>query len=232
MPCRLPSPSAFYVIWQSYPRSCADVWLVLSRMNTAVVSPNQLSDTASFGGAIYASTEVTMTAINNVIVKNVARDAGTALYFESSEIDLPTNVWFLHNTISGNTGNTSSGAVTVGDSYGTTNAVLKNNIISGNTFGLDIKNPFEDVLDADFNCVWNNTEGFPGDFPVIADPKLTPEYYPQQGSPVIEAGQLLSGHPALLSDKDGVSRPLGTKPNIGAYESTRNAVYCPVLFRK
>ena len=202
-------------------------------MNKAVEFPYQLSDTASRGGAIYASTDVTMTAINNVIVKNVARDSGTAVYFESTELLLPVNAWFWHNTIVGNKGDSTAGAVTIGDNSGTTNAVLINNIFAGNAFGVDIKNPFEDVLTMNTNCVWNVTEGFPGDFAVISDPMLTSEYYPRIGSPVIGAGKWpISGHTGLLTDKDGISRPQDTKPYIGAYETTRNAVYLAAVFRK
>ena len=203
--------------------------------NTAVEAPLLTSQKASIGGAIYATTQVEMTAINNLISKNVARDEGTAVYLESAELTL--NAWFWHNTIVGNTGSSTSGAFTVGHpehSTGITNAYLENNIVAGNTLGLDIKDFTTDSLKTNKNCLWNNTEGFPGDFSIIADPNLTPEYYPQDGSPVLGAGAwpIVPGHAALAQDKDGLSRPQNSLPNIGVFESTRNATFLPLLFRR
>jgi hypothetical protein len=214
-------------VWQA---KALDLTNSTFRENVAVESPAQFS--VSAGGAIYASTNITMTVINNIIVRNEALDDGSAVLLESTDLGLPVNAWFWHNTMVGNLGSSTSGAITLGDNVGVSHAHFTNNIIAGHARGIDVINPSDDVVTADTNCLWNTDPGFTGTNALLADPKLTPEYYPQVGSPVIEAGVLLTGHPALASDKDEVGRPLGAFPNIGAYEKTRYVNYLPVAFRK
>lgn len=50
---------------------------------------------------------------------------------------------------------------------------------------------------------------------ISADPLLTPEYKLKKGSPCIDAGVAVSG---VTDDYDGWKRPIGSAPDMGAYE--------------
>lgn len=200
--------------------------------NVAAQNPGSENFNAA-GGAIFASTNISLTAINNIIVNNEARDEGTAIYFESFTSN-PVNAWFYHNTIVGNKGNSDSGAVTLQYVVGDVHTVFTNNIIAGHQYGIDNKNPVHNDVSGEKNLLWNANNGTTGNFPVIAEPKLTPDYHPQLGSAVIQAGLLLppATHFWIAFDKDGNTRPQGTLPNIGAYETHRNAIHLPVVLRR
>ncbi|MDF1514480.1 MAG: choice-of-anchor Q domain-containing protein [Anaerolineae bacterium] len=194
--------------------------------NSTIEIPGQFS--VGRGGAFFASTGITMTVYNNLFVRNSALSAGSAIYMEST--GLPVNAEFWHNTILHNQESGSVAAIVLGDNSGATNAGFINNIIAGNAQGFDNQNAALNELRLDTNCLWNAVDTETGTAPMLQDPQLSPAYYPRTGSPVIEAG-LPVGQAFLGMDKDGLTRPQGTAPNLGAYESTRQVTMLPVVLR-
>lgn len=221
---------------------------VLQVVGCTIVGNQALGGWAgSFGGSFANGGEGTgggihnlgmMVIMNSTIVSNLAfggfaannaslprqggRGAGGGIYSTGS-------ISFSHVTVSGNTakggdpgGQSEGGGIWVAGTVSLAGANFLNSILAYNVGG----NRFGPLNDAGHNiCSDSSCGSGPGSFG-NTDPKL--DSLGDYGGPTLTMA-LLPGSPALdtgdsaqslATDQRGVSRPVGTAPDIGAFEST------------
>ena len=187
--------------------------------------------TYSIGGAIYATGNLSMTAINNLIVQNDAR-AGCAMYiipyFEHNAVGR-----FYHNTVADNICDPDVGAIYLKPDV---ELLFINNIISGHSRGVQNDAWTVSTFLGDTNLYWNDVDGDISDlYGIYGAPKYAMNYHLQNASPAFDAAlhpMFYSYHPALTTDLDSISRPQGAGPDVGAYEGGWYIVNLPVLYKK
>jgi hypothetical protein len=151
---------------------------------------------------------------SNKIVNNADHGIVLIQAANSSEI--------YNNTIDGN------GGPGILNRNNRLNTIVKNNIISNNgTYGVNMEGA-DDAMTLDNNCWYNNTSGnvyqaSQGANKVEGNPQLTSTYRPLIGSPVIDAGVLLTWM------VEGTQTRCGTAPEIGRYEYCGTAGLFPMI---
>jgi Zn-dependent metalloprotease len=184
-------------------------------MGTVVVI-NSTIDNNTGGGILNAGGAV----MNNVTISG---NGGTGLYNTGDGTAI-----FNNSTISDNTGLYSGGMVSHSGII-----TLKNTIVAGNSSTFQDQGPdcIGPVLTAGYNLIGNSKDceftPTTGDLTDI-DPRLgtligSPGYHPLQGiSPAIDAGNPVApgsgGDACLGTDARGITRPVGERCDIGAYE--------------
>ncbi len=185
-------------------------------MGTAVVINNSTIDNNTGGGILIAGGAV----MNNV---RISGNGGTGLYNTGDGTAI-----FNNSTISDNIGLYSGGMVSHSGTI-----TLKNTIVAGNSSTFQDQGPdcIGPVLTAGYNLIGNSKDceftPTTGDLTDI-DPRLgtligSPGYHPLQGiSPAIDAGNPVApgsdGNACLAADVRGITRPVGARCDIGAYE--------------
>jgi hypothetical protein len=133
-----------------------------------------------------------------------------------------------NSTVSGNTAATGGGIWNTGGTV-----ILKNTIVASNSSTTSGPDCYGSISSAGYNLISNISgctfTAITGD-QINVDPKLgsligLPGYYSLQvGSPAIDAGNPSApgsgGNACLISDERGITRPVGTHCDIGAYEYT------------
>ena len=175
-----------------------------------------LSNTANRDGGGLFLDESDITLTNTVIADNRADGIGSGLYAMVSSPRL------LHTTIARNTGGDGSGVRLLNST-----AVLTNTILVSHTVGITVAAGCAATLESTLwatGTAWanvNNTGGggtintnhdYGGD-PAFVNPNVG-DYHIALGSAAVDKG-VDAGVP---TDKDGVPRPQGPAPDLGAYE--------------
>jgi hypothetical protein len=154
------------------------------------------SNTAQSGGAIFQTGPADGEVNNSLFYRNSVVDAGSAIYVDDGDFDVS------QTTLANNTG----GDAFYSLSSGTINVF--NSIAWGNTYGF-------------FAMTWASTgcnidqDGAVGIIsnPLFVDPGIGDDYHLSPGSPAVNACPA-----GLPVDLDGLSRPVGTMYDMGAYE--------------
>jgi Zn-dependent metalloprotease len=219
---------------------CTDVSMVyggagISNWNTLTVNNSLIRDNISFreGGGIYNNHNSTLTLDNTTVSGNMASTgAGISSY---------RTVAINNSTISGNwavegiAGVGYAGGIYFNAQYGGT-FTIKNSIVAGNgaaASGPDCK-ALGSISSAGYNLIGNNSDcsfsPTTGDLVGTAFSVINPHLTPLQdnggltwthalinGSPAIDAGNPAT---CLSTDQRGVTRPVGARCDIGAYEGS------------
>ncbi len=184
-----------------------------------------LSNTSNFGGGIYVDSTVTATLTNVTLSHNTAGTGGAIYVFSPVVMN---NV-----TIAFNTGITNTGGI-----YGSP-TLLANSIIAYNAGGnCGIGLPGSTYsLDSEDSCGFTLSGNITNTNPLLAPlanyggPTLTHGLY--VGSPAINAGNPVAPGSSLsacaVTDQRGVSRPVGPRCDIGAFEGTLYPLYLPLI---
>jgi hypothetical protein len=189
-----------------------------------------LSNTSSWGGGgaayIVANADAPVTITNNLIAQNESHANGHScnvfLLGTSNPADKP-QVIMVNNTFADN----NYGAIAV---YDYVNLTMKNNILTNNDVGIYANEPSKMNLLADTNLFFMETDNYTGTNAITGtDPILDTDYHLQDGSPAIDVGLTI---PWLNVDLEGVSRPQGTKYDLGAFEFVKEIkIYLPFIKR-
>ncbi len=184
-----------------------------------------LSNTSNYGGGIYAGGSVTATLTNVTLSHNMAGTGGAIYVFSPVVMN---NV-----TIAFNTGITNTGGI-----YGSP-TLLANSIIAYNVGGnCGIGLPGSTYsLDSEDSCGFTLPGNITNTNPLLAPlanyggPTLIHGLY--VGSPAINAGNPVAPGSSLsacaVTDQRGVSRPVGPRCDIGAFEGTLYPLYLPLI---
>lgn len=159
--------------------------------------------------------------VNSIIADNRANETGSAIYMRAATPNL------FHTTLARNTGGDGAG-VTVGDDYlNWSTAKFTNTIFVSHTVGITVSN--YDNLGM-YGVLWfDNDSNITTDLGTI---KVTDEitgnpafvnpdagnYHLGVGSAAIDAGI----NAGVTTDLDGIARPQGSRPDLGAYEAAAN----------
>jgi uncharacterized repeat protein (TIGR01451 family) len=174
-----------------------------------------------YGGGIYLGGS-NARLDNNVITDNYIGAFGSGIYVEGSIAHL------RHNTLAGNAGGNGSGIHVIDYGGISSTVALTNTILVSHTVGITVANGNTATLrytlwgtdtwanDQDWSDTGNITTGTVNiwDYPKFASD--TGDYHIVAGSAAIDEG-VDTGVP---EDKDGVPRPRGGAPDLGAYEYT------------
>lgn len=205
-------------------------------LNEKVITRSGTRETICMGGGAYICTSGEVVILrNNVIVNNTARGAfgiGGGLFLYVGCHGVAINL--INNTIADNTAGFMGGGVFIRHWWGGFPANLHNNIIYGNTASASpvTADFWADVLDDNeifavsndmtlnsevtglFNPPWGSYANLDEDPEFMAG-----TYYPEEGSPVIDAGNSLPPPPGLPeTDFLGNPRVCGAAPDLGAFE--------------
>ena len=191
----------------------------------ATLSGNTVSaNTADFvgGGLFLGGSAATLT--NDIVADNGANTAGSGLY-----IEWYSSPHLLHTTIARNTGGDGSGLRLTGGST----VALANTILVSHTVGITVAagcaatlestlwgggTPWANGTDMGGAGTINHTNDYDGD-PAFVNPDAG-DYHIAAGSAAVDRG-VDAGVP---TDKDGVPRPQGPHPDLGAYEVEQSAL--------
>ncbi len=212
------------------------VWL--GGVHSATLSSNAIhANTAGVdlgqGGGIALSESDSVILDNNVIADNQADHEGGGLFLEWSTANL------RHNTIVRNSG---GGISVIQDS----SVALTNTILVSHTVGIAIA-PYHSNCTATLESTlwgtgttWANitpwvnngslshVHDYSGD-PAFVNPD-SGDYHIGEGSAAIDQGV----DAGVTEDKDGIHRPQGSAPDLGAYEFEKQAqftIYLPLVLR-
>jgi len=152
-----------------------------------------------------------------IVRNNVIADSSQGIFaysdWHSAAVDL------FHNTLVNNTE-----GINIGRNM---TATLTNNIISDHNKAVTLLPVEGAAILANNTLFWQNTDdGFRGDNPVDGDPDFVSmandDYHLASGSAAIDAGIDSS----TTTDRDGIPRPHGIAPDIGAYEYAATPFSC------
>jgi hypothetical protein len=210
------------IVSNSAAHNAAGLWIDQS---SAVVDSNLVAFNSGNGIRIWLNT-VPLTLTNNVIVHNAAEGIGA--------FDVVTDVRLINNTIAYNGGEGVLVGLDWGDGLTGTVSLIRNNIIVSNTLaGVWVVPSLGSVGLADYNDLWANPRNLtlgPGN--ISANPQFVNptagDFRIRFGSPVVNAGTNV-GAPAY--DRDGVTRPQGSRVDMGAYEVIVYSTYLPIVLR-
>ena len=173
------------------------------------------------GGLCLYKSDVTLT--NTVIADNRANTAGSGLYiYDHSSPHL------LHTTIVRNTGGDGSGLHVITSTVALTNTILVSHTV-GITVAANSTVTLESTLWAT-GTAWanqtdwagtgtiNHTNDYGGD-PAFVNPNAG-DYHIALGSAAVDRGV----NAGVTADKDGLPRPQGPAPDLGAYEVEQSAL--------
>jgi len=156
---------------------------------------------------------------------NTADDGGGSFYFEAG-----SSVEIVHATIAGSFPNLGSAIANHGSTV-----VITNTIIASHEIGIDSQVP--GYVSEDYNLFYSNQTNFSGPVntgsnSLIGDPLFIDvaggDFHLGEGSPGVDTGLDLG----ILVDLDGNARPLGSKPDRGAYETSGEFnIYLPALIK-
>ena len=182
-------------------------------------------NSASSGGGIL--NEGTMTITNSTISENSSFEGGGGIFNDDS-----STVNILNCTLSGNTTLTGSGG-SIFNNGGTVQ--LSSSIVANTPSGGDCSGGITSLgfnLASDGSCNLNATGDLANTNPELAPlqlnaPGTTETQALCSGSPAIDAGDPMCPPPS--TDQRGVTRPQGTRCDIGAYEGSAS---CPLPLAK
>lgn len=181
----------------------------INNLGTLTVSNSTISGNSSGrGGGIENGGLLTLT--NSTISGNSADFGGGIDNGAITSYTLPTTVFrlFVTNcTISKNLASSGGGISSIGNAVGT----VTNTLIRGNSKGSLSGAP---GFSLSHNFITDAPDPFLGPLADNGGPTLTMALLP--GNPAIDAGVPVAG---VTTDQRGVSRPQGTAPDIGAFES-------------
>jgi CSLREA domain-containing protein len=223
----------------------------ISITNSTFYSNTSAYSSGGLGGAIYASginiTVTSSTFYSNTTTGNSCCSGGGAIYMYQG-IGLITNSTFVNNTTVGGggaiyTANTNSITLTHSTIANNTSGIggalftngtttLRGTIIANNS----PLNCSATITNGGYNLRWPSTDTTC--IGAFGDPKLAPlgNYGGLTktmglfvGSAAIDA--VLSGCPPPTQDQRGVTRPVGARCDIGAFEGTLLPLYLPLIER-
>ena len=190
-------------------------------LTNAIFSNNQAVNNR--GGAISNMYDSNPTFTNVVINGNSSDGGGGAMFNRQSS---PT---LVNVTIAGNHTGTRGGGLY---NWETTYPTMTNTILWGNTADVGDNQIYNRDGAAPVITYSDIEGGYNGTGNIDLDPWFENEYndlHQRANSPVIDAGTNI-GCPAL--DLDGVTRPIGTTCDMGAYEIERMYfIFFPIVFR-
>ncbi|RLC91129.1 MAG: hypothetical protein DRI77_14175, partial [Chloroflexi bacterium] len=187
----------------------------------ATLSGNAIySNTADLSGGVQLAFSDDATLDNNVIADNQAGAAVSGVMVSASTANL------RHNTIARNTGGDGSGVCVINAVADYSTVALTNTILVSHSVGINVTAGNTATLESTLwgSGAWANTTDWGGggsivranDYwgdPAFVDPDAG-DYHIGPGSAAIDEGV----DAGVATDKDGVIRPQGTDPDLGAYE--------------
>jgi len=180
--------------------------------NSIISNTADAADAA--GGGLYLS-ESDATLINNIIADNRVVSAGSGVAVEGASPRL------LHTTIARNTGGDGSGVyITVTIQVGNFTVAMTNTILVSQTVGVRVMTATATLESTLWNGnttnsignVISGTHNYTGD-PAFVNPNAG-NYHIGAGSAAIDRGV----NAGVATDLDGIARPQGSAPDLGAYE--------------
>lgn len=197
----------------------------------SIINSTLSSNSAIFsGGGIYNDSGM-LTVINGTFVSNSVSLNGGGIYNKGSGTVTLTNA-----TLSGNSAELGGGGIYNAATVTVTNTIIANSLLGSNCSGT-IANGGNNIDDGT-SCGWGSTKGSKSS----TNPLLGP--LADNGGPT-QTMALLSGSPAVdgvtsnvpngcpATDQRGVSRPIGLRCDIGAFESSYllKYLFLPLILR-
>lgn len=207
-------------------------------LNNSAVTGNTAGDTF-WGGGVYGNSTITLN--NTTVSGNSANNgSGGGIYAWQNG---PVIITLNNSTVSNNSANLGGGIGA--DAHGSFAVNLKNSIVAGN-FGVYYPDCSAIISSLGYNLMGNNSgctiNPITGDLIGTSTDPINPALGPLQNnggtslthalianSPAIDAGNPASpgsgGNACLSTDQRGISRPVGTACDIGAFESPFSMVF-------